>query len=405
MAMPDKSYSLRIRGLVQADGRFFLDNDALAANDTFLIRRFRPSIEGTLFSILDYRLLPEFAGTVQILDAYADLHPRDWLRLRAGKFKAPIGLERLQNDADLPRLERSLDQYLTSLRDVGVQLWGDVAGGIVHYAIGIFNGSPDATAADTDLSHAKDFQGRLFFQPFKAESLKDLGSLGIGIAAGTGNRRGRLPTTVTGAVVPTTPAITGLSPFRTAGQNAFFTYLAPATDTTGATTTFAYERSTRLNPQLYYYYGPFGLLAEYVWLKQGVQRGDATAQLIHHAAHGTLSFSFRGTEDYGGVTPLYAFDPKSGHFGALQVAVRVGWLKVDGDTFPTYANPVTAARSATAYAAGVSWIPRRALRVSINFEQTRFDGGAGTAASGMTPAVVTDRLTENVIIGRTQVNF
>ena len=68
---------------------------------------------------------------------------------------------------------------------------------------------------------------------------------------------------------------TGLSPYRTAGQNTFFQYLAPATDTTGALTTFAHERSTRINPQLYYYYGSFGLLAEYLWLKQGVQKGNA----------------------------------------------------------------------------------------------------------------------------------
>jgi phosphate-selective porin OprO/OprP len=64
---------LKIRGLLQADGRFFAKSETLQANDTFLIRRFRPAIEGTLFSIVDYRLIPEFAGTVQILDAYVDL--------------------------------------------------------------------------------------------------------------------------------------------------------------------------------------------------------------------------------------------------------------------------------------------------------------------------------------------
>src|SRR4029079_5907124 len=112
LALPDKSFVLKIRALVQVDGRFFANSDTLEANDTFLIRRFRPWIEGTLFSFADFRLVPEFAGTVQILDAYVDLHPRDWLRLRAGKYKAPIGLERLQSDADLPLLARALDQNL-----------------------------------------------------------------------------------------------------------------------------------------------------------------------------------------------------------------------------------------------------------------------------------------------------
>jgi hypothetical protein len=86
--------------------------------------------------------------------------------------------------------KRALDQNLSSQRDVGVQLWGDVAGGIVQYTIGIFNGAADTTGADTDLNHAKDIQGRLFVQPFKTEALSELGNLGVGVAVGTGNRKG-----------------------------------------------------------------------------------------------------------------------------------------------------------------------------------------------------------------------
>jgi phosphate-selective porin OprO/OprP len=405
LSLPDKSYSLKIRGLLQTDGRFFPGNSALAANDTFLVRRFRPAIDGTLFSLVDFRFTPEFAGTVQIMDAYVDLHPREWLRLRAGKFKAPLGLERLQSDADLPLLERALDQNLTSQRDVGVQLWGEIAGGIVTYALGLFNGAPDGSGADTDLSHAKDVDGRLFFQPFKTESLSKYGNLGVGFGFGTGNRKGRLPTAVAGLPIPSVAAQTGLSPIRTSGQNTFFSYLAPATDTTGATTVFTHERTTHLNPQLYYYFGPFGFLGEYVWLKQGVQKGNTTAELTHKAAHGTLSYSFGGTEGYDGVTPEHAFDPAKGFWGALHLAARVGWLEIDDDTFPTYADATKSATSAKQLAGGVAWVPRRSAIFSVNFEQTRFEGGAGKAASGTTPAVISDRAKENVLIARAQVNF
>ncbi len=398
ITLPDKSFALRIRGLVQGDGRFFLDNDALAANDTFLVRKFRPSLEGTLFSIVDFRLLPEFAGTVQVLDGYVDLHPWNWLRLRVGKYKAPIGLERLQGDPDRAFLEQTLVQNLSSQRDVGLQLWGDVAGGIVHYVIGAFNGAPDGTGADTDLNHAKDFQGRLFFHPLRTEALGNYGNLGIGVSAGTGHRKGRLPTS-------TAAAATGLSPFRTAGQNTFFSYLAPATDTTGATTTFTNQRSTRVNPQLYYYQRWFGLLAEYLWLKQGVQKGNTTTVLTHQAAAATLSVTLGGTEGYDGATPDHVFDTKKGHWGALQIAARWNWLKADNDTFPVYANPVASARSAQGFGGAVTWVPRRSLHYTVSFEQTRFKGGGGTAATATAPANVTDRLTENVVIGRAQLNF
>jgi phosphate-selective porin OprO/OprP len=405
VALPDRSFQLKFRGLVQADGRFFLDSDALQANDTFILRRLRPSFDGTVFSLIDFRMQPEFAGGVTILDAYADVHPWEWLRLRVGKMKAPVGLERLQADADRVFLEQSLISNLSSQRDVGVQLWGDIAGGLVHYVAGIFNGAPDTTAADTDINHAKDFEGRLFFHPFRIEALKSLGNLGLGVSAATGNRKGRLPTAVAGLPIPSVPAQTGLSPFKSTGQNTFFQYLAPATDTTGASTVFGHQRATRINPQLYYYYGGLGLLAEYLWLKQGVQKGNSTAELTSKAAAVTASFTINGQENYDGTTPTDGFGAAKGKWGALVLAARWSWIAVDDATFSAYANPVTSARAANAFGGAVTWVPRRSARFAVSYEQTRFDGGAGTAASGTNPAVIADRATEHVIIGRTQVSF
>jgi phosphate-selective porin OprO/OprP len=343
-------------------------------------------------------MVPELAGTVTILDAYVDIHPHEWLRFRVGKMKGPVGLERLQSDADLALLERALTQNLSSQRDIGAQLWGDVAGGIVHYVAGVFNGDPDTTAADADINYAKDFAGRLFFRPFRTDGLRAFGNLGIGLSAQTGNRKGRLPTS-------TQPAQTGLAPYKTAGQNTFFQYLAPATDTTGAQTTFTHERASRLNPQLYYYYGPFGLLAEYVWLRQGVQKGTTTTQLTQKAAHATASFTIGGTEDYDGATPEHGFDPGAHHLGALQLAVRFGWLGIDDATFPTYANPLSSARTAKGIAGGANWVLRRSFRLGVLYEQTWFDGGAGTAATATAAAVMANRPTEYLLQARAQVNF
>jgi phosphate-selective porin OprO/OprP len=404
LKLPDNSFVLKIRGLVQADGRFFLDNDVLQVGDTFLVRKFRPSLDGTLFGLIDFRLLPEFAGGAQILDGWVDVHQWDWLRLRVGKMKAPIGLERLQGDADRVFLEQTLISNLSSQRDVGVQLWGDIAGGLVHYAVGIFNGAPDTTGADTDLNHAKDFVGRLFFHPFRTEALKDLGNLGVGLSAQTGNRKGAADP-ATGLATPLLPAQTGLAPYRTAGQSRFFQYLAPASDTTGAQTVFAHERRTSINPQLYYYYESIGLLAEYMWLKQGVQRGPNTAVLTNQSAAVTASYTINGRENYDGTTPYVGFDRGKGAWGALVLAARWSWLAVDDATFPIYANAVASAQAANSFGAAITWVPRRTARFSLSWDHTRFEGGAGTAASGMAPAMIRDRQTENVIIGRAQANF
>ncbi|MES1172435.1 MAG: porin [Bacteroidota bacterium] len=403
----DGAYVLKIRALLQIDGRFFLDDDALQDRDTILIRKFRPTIEGTLFGLVDYRFTPDFAGGVaQVFDAYVDVHPAPWLRLRLGKAKAPLGLERLQGDQDLPFIERALDQNLTTAREVGALLWGDIAGGIVNYTVGIVNGGPDGTQLDVDTNHAKDFVGRVFFQPFKAEGLRELGELGVGIAGSTGNRKG-LPQ------VGTTAATPGLPSFRTFGQNTFFSYLAPAADPAGTGTVFAHLRSSRINPQLYYYNGPIGLQGEYVWARQSVQKGNDTATFTHHAAHGTASFVINGKNGYDGVTPAVPFDLAKGALGALEIAARYAWLKVDLDTFPfpaatgvpSFADPLRSARVAQSFAGAINYVPRRSFRLSLDFEQTRFTGGAAGAAVATGPRPIVDRKTENVIGASAQVHF
>ena len=96
VTIDDKGFWMALPGQVvraedsrpDADRRaLLLRHRRLQANNTFLIRRFRPSLDGTLFSLVDFRMVPEFAGTVTILDAYIDVHPWEWLRLRVGKMK------------------------------------------------------------------------------------------------------------------------------------------------------------------------------------------------------------------------------------------------------------------------------------------------------------------------------
>jgi phosphate-selective porin OprO/OprP len=225
------------------------------------------------------------------------------------------------------------------------------------------------------------------------------------VSVASGNRKGAADP-VTGLTTPSVPFQTGLSQFRTAGQNRFFQYLAPASDTTGAQTVFTHERATRINPQLYYYYEALGLLAEYMWLKQGVQKGNTNiTELTQQAAAVTASYTINGRENYDGTTPLVGFDPAKGAWGALVIAARWSWLKVDDATFPVYANPVQSARVANSFGAAVTWVLRRSARFAISYDQTRFDGGAGVGATAMAAAMIADRATEHVIIGRAQANF
>jgi phosphate-selective porin OprO/OprP len=155
-------------------------------------------------------------------------------------------------------------------------------------------------------------------------------------------------------------------------------------------------RHTRLSPQGYFYSGPFGLLAEYVQSKQEVRRGTVTTDLTHTSWQASASWVLSGGEaSYRGVSPKKNFDPKNHTWGAFELAARYSKLDLDEDTFPTYANPASSARSATAWAVGLNWYLNKSLKVMLDYEATQFDGGAATG----------DREDENILFSRFQISF
>ncbi len=156
----DGAYQLKIRGYVQLDSRFFLDDDQKPAIDTFTLRRVRPIFEGTLAKIFDFRIMPDFGGGTTVLqDAYMEARFNPAFRVRAGKFKPPVGLERLQSAVDLLFVERALPTNLVPNRDLGVQISGDFAGGAISYQAGVFNGVVDGGNGDGDTNDEKDVAG------------------------------------------------------------------------------------------------------------------------------------------------------------------------------------------------------------------------------------------------------
>jgi phosphate-selective porin OprO/OprP len=120
-------------------------------NDTFLLRRVRPIIEGSVWKDFEYRLMLDFASGITsatgnnafLQDGYVNFHHWDEAQLQVGKFKEPVGLERLQSGANLLFVERGLPTQLAPNRDVGVQLHGKLWGNTLAYQIGYFNGVED----------------------------------------------------------------------------------------------------------------------------------------------------------------------------------------------------------------------------------------------------------------------
>ena len=375
----DGAYQLKIRGYVQLDGRFFSDDDERPATDTFILRRVRPIFEGTVFKIFDFRIMPDFGGGTTVLqDAYLDARFSPKIKVRAGKFKPPVGLERLQSAQDLLFVERGLPTNLVPNRDLGVQLFGDLAGGNVSWAAGVFNGVPDGGNVDLDGNDGKDWAARLFFQPFLADNGSWKG-LGFGVAASTGDQEGTLTST-------------SLAGYRTPGQQTFFSYRS---DGTAAGTVIADGERFRLSPQGHLYRGPFGLLAEYVISRQEVQRAGVSARLENTAWQAEASWVFGGEPAFRAVAPKKPFDREARTWGAFEIKARWGRLDVDEDSFPVFANPASAAQAAEEWGVGFNWYLNRNVRVDLDYERTEFEGGASSG----------DREDENVLLSRFQIAF
>jgi phosphate-selective porin OprO/OprP len=377
----DNAFSFRLRGYVQSDARFFGAKGPVApGSSTFLLRRVRPILEATAYKYFALRLMPDFGnGQVVLYDAYAEAKPTAALNLRVGKFKPPIGLERLQSATDVRFVERGLPTSLVPNRDVGVQLFGDLVNARVQYQVGAFDGAPDAANLDGDASTGKDVVGRVFFRPFATNA--SLPDLGFGIAGSTGTEQGSL----------TAPA---LGSYRTTGQLALFRY---RTDGTAANTVLAEGRRTRVSPQGYLYVGPVGVLAESVRSTHNVRRATTVAALTNQAWQVSGGWVLTGErESYTSVTPDHPLDgSKAGGLGALELVARYGVLTTDADAFPTFADPATQPRRARAAGVGLNWRLTRGLLFAANYERTQLDG----------PAEATARSTEHAVLTRLQLGF
>lgn len=377
----DGSFQLKLRGLIQTDGRFFIDDQEQPGANSFRIRRARPILEGTVFRHFDFRLMTDFGeGQTVLQDAYLDFRYWPQVRLRAGKFKFPVGLECLQSATDLLFVERAFSTSLIPNRDVGVQLHGDVWDGAVTYAVGVFNGVPDGGSSDFDNHDEKDYEAHLFAHPFKHTEVEWLHALGLGVAGTWGNQEGS-------ASAPNLPS------FKTAGQQTFFRYRS---DGTAAGTVVADDKRFRVSPQGYYYWGPFGLLWEYVLSSQEVKKGTTSARLENTAWQVAASYVLTGDDtSYKGVKPKRPFGPGSDAWGALELAARYSELHVDQDAFPIFADPKKAAREAKAWAVGLNWYLNSNVKFAVDYEHTDFDGGS---AKG-------DREDEKVVLSRLQIAF
>ncbi len=368
----DGKNQIRLRGTMHLDGRYLPDDDH-GVIDTFQATRVRPTIEGTFASIYDFKFMPDFGqGRTVIQDAYVTARFNPASQLTLGKFKSPVGLERLQSANDIKWAQRGYPTSLAPNRDIGVQLGGELGGGRFSYQAAFLNGSNDGssseTFADIDINDDKEYVLRLFAHPFAESDSFAIRGLGIGIAATYTDQAGS-------ATQPLLPA------FRSPGQATFFRYRAFGT-TAG---TIADGERTRIAPQLYYYVGSFGLIGEYTEVSQDVSRvvttGTRTGSVDSDAWQLAASYFLTGEEAaFRGFQPKSRLSLADNTWGAFEVVTRVQSLSVSDDAFAggadSFADPLASASQADSWGIGLNWYLNENVKWLLDYERTSFDGGA-----------------------------
>jgi phosphate-selective porin OprO and OprP len=389
----DSNFTMIAHGYVQADDRTYFGEKTVP--DTFLLRRVRPIIEGTVWKDVDYRLMLDFgsgnvssstANNVGVLDdAYVNLHYFSEAQIQIGKYKSPVGLERLQSTADLFFVETGFATELTPNYDLGISIHNDLWTSPIAYSIGIFDGAADNGSEDADVDEGKDVVGRLFAQPFIKKDGNVLQNLGFGAA-------GSIGTHTSGA----------LTSYKTPGQQTFFSYnnVTPAGD------------QYRIDPQAFYFYGPFGIMGEYVMSSQKFKTSAAglppEERFNNTAWQVEASYFLTGEENsfkassLKHVSPRHNFSSTLDGWGAFELVARIQQLAIDGNTFDTHGANTSftagSAHTANAWGAGLNWYLNQNLKFNIDYESTTFRGGTPVA----TLATVKP---EQVILSQVQFSF
>jgi len=380
LASGDDANSIRIRGLAQFDSRVFFGDRSYVANTAFLVRRARLISEGTFAKNYSFQLVTEFAGSSpSLVDANIGVALNKSAQLKFGRFKVPIGLEWLQSDSWSFFAERSLVTNLVPNRDVGVQLSGDLAGGVVSYAVGLFGGVPDAAnTTNTDFDNDKEIAARVWVQPFKNAADSPAQGLGFGLAGDTGRQK-------------SAAALTG--GYKTDGQQTFFKYRS---------TVVGDGETWRVSPQAEYRTGPFGLLAEYVvsTVNAHPTATGRKAELQNKAWQVAAGYVLTGEKSsYNGVVPKTNFNPAAGTWGAFEVVARYADLTIDPTAFPLFVDPAVSANEAASFGLGLNWYLSKSVRGSLDYFETHFTNGVAV------PTTTILRQSEKALTTRVQVSF
>jgi phosphate-selective porin OprO/OprP len=348
----DDEFRLRVHLESQIDARIWGQRDQVPANSGFFLPRQRIFFDGNITKRIEYELSINrgLGGTVNILNAFINLHFDDRFQLKFGRYFTPFTYDQYAiSNYWLPTPERSIFTTNVGLgRQIGAMGWGYLFDKRLDYAAGVFNGSRNSFES---LNNGVDFVGFLNTRPFQeSESVEFAKFLNIGTSVAFGYQD--------------QPAVP--QSFRIGGAS-------PNSDVPGAGTTpflilnpGVIERGDRLLGSVHtaYFYKSLSLIGEW-------QYGYGSYASPAHPS--SVQVPFAGFYVVGGyfltgeeverrsrVTPLRPFIPtKRGDPigpGAWELVGRVGELRLGEKIFTAgFADPNLWSNQAVTTELGLNW--------------------------------------------------
>jgi phosphate-selective porin OprO/OprP len=199
-----------LKGRVQFDGRWF---DPQVDEEAFEVRTLRFGLKGDLTRHFDWEIEREIEelfdegvtedqidlGVVQPRwrlaewkDVYINWSTFDAIRIKAGRFKMPFGLEQNTSVSDLDFAYRTAGSVkIAPGRDRGVMAYGELLGGSLLYEGGVFDDDGDngELEAERFLLEGEDLEGlgpsyaaRVIVEPFRRTPIRRLRGAEVGVA-------------------------------------------------------------------------------------------------------------------------------------------------------------------------------------------------------------------------------
>src|SRR6266851_6258340 len=388
----DGKFQIQPYGYFQSDYRAY--NGDGAPSNTFLIRRARFGFQGNVGTHYDYAILLDSAATngISLRDLYLNIKPNPAFIFQVGQFKEPFAQELVTAVTNIDFVERSLASLLypsaaTAYRSPGATIRGDLAGGVVQYWLGAFNGKGILI---NNTTNEPEIIGRLRFYPWKKKKDHLLQGFAFGGAIGRGRSRGLSGEQSFGAAMPDV-AYNFFPQFRVNGP------------------------VERYNAEATWTHGPWAVRAEYDQLDQfrravGSETSDnlgfvSLPGVVAKAGYGQVTYLLTGEArpENGQPKVKHPFlgpEATSGTraLGAWELAFRYSRIKAKESGIDLLSNPLTPGFVPTfnnhtdQFTVGVNWYLNYLVKYQVNLSVDRLKDPSVTGQEPQTFFVVLQRL-------------